>query len=372
MPLSSDDSDNPEPSRKRSLPRRIADGVRNGAKKFKAKVAEKLELGLARFKIEEKEIEFPIDTIQGTVWATERKIADLFGIDQQTVSEHIKNIFDSGDLTLSEATYRKFRSVRNEGGRQVERDLNHYSLKVILAVGFRTSSPRAIEFRGWAARILEGYVTDGYVLNERRLRDDPDALRGLAARVRALRSDEKNIYAAVRECFKVASADYDPGSQEAKSFYAKMQDKFLYAASEQTASQIILRRADGEQPNMGLVSMRGDAPTLKDATVGKNYLDPDELRILHIIAEQFLLYAESKAFRGHVLTMAQLLRKLDELLTTNEYPVLASYGPDYLRGRADEHARRELERYKGRSGGIAARPSATSRLTGYRRERPAL
>lgn len=349
MPLSDDGNIPASPGRKPSLPRRIADGLRKRARKITAKVAEQFELHFARFKVEEKEIEFPIDITHGTVWATERQIADLFGIDQRTVSEHVKNIFGDNELTLSEATYRKIRSVRDEGGRLVERDLNHYSLKVILAVGYRTSSPRAIEFRGWATRTLEAYVTDGYVLNERRLRDDPAALKDLAARVRALRNDEKNIYTAVRECFRAAAVDYDPGSQAAKSFYAKLQDKFLYAVSEQTASEIVIGRADGERPNMGLTSMKGSFPTFQDAKVGKNYLDQDELHILHILGEQFLLYAESKAFRGQPVTMAQLLRKLDELLTTNEYPVLSGYGPEYLRGKADTHARAELERFKGRT-----------------------
>ena len=130
-----------------------------------------------------------------------------------------------------------------------------------------------------------------------------------AAKVRALRADEKNVYAAVRECFKISSSDYDKDSQETRSFYARLQDKFHYAVAGKTASQVILDRADHRQPDMGLRTMQGATPLPTDATVAKNYLDGDELYTLHLLCEQFLLYAESKALRGQKMTMKELARK---------------------------------------------------------------
>jgi hypothetical protein len=194
-----DDPADPERDRKRPLVKRIADGMRKGVERVKTKVVQQLEFSFARFKGEESEIEFPIDITHETVWATEQQIADLFGIDQSVANRHVKNVFAENELELSEATHAKIACVRREGGREVQRDLSHYSLDVILAVGYRVSSRRATRFRQWATRTLKAYVVDGYALNERRLRDDPDALKNLAARVRALRSDERQIYAAVRD-----------------------------------------------------------------------------------------------------------------------------------------------------------------------------
>jgi hypothetical protein len=270
-------------------------------------------------------------------------MADLFGKDPNTIGEHLSNLFAAGEFDR-EATARKFRVVRLEGGRPVSREVEHYSLDVILVIGYRVNGAKAADFRRWANGVLKRYITEGFALNEGRLRTDSEALQRLAAEVRALRSEEISIYQAVRDCFKIAASDYDKDSQVVRSFYAKLQDKFLFAITGKTASELVMERADCSKPNMGLVSIKSQKPTLADAKVGKNYLVSDEIYILHILCEQFLLYAESKALRGKSMTMDALAHKLDALLATNEYAVFPGYR-DYLKGRAMEHAEVEWKRW---------------------------
>lgn len=298
--------------------------------------ANQIEMELVRFDGENAAIDFNVDWAHDTVWASQKQMADLFGRDVRTINEHITTLYAEGEQD-PEATVRKFRIVRLEGGRQVTREIEHYNLDVILTVGYRVSSAQAVAFRKWANGVLKSYIVDGYALNEGRLRSDPAALKDLAARVRVLRSEEKNIYSAVRDCFKEAASDYDGASKAARSFYACVQDRFLYAATGMQASRILLERADGKKPNMGVTTVSGRPPNKKEAATAKNFLFKDELYILHLMCEQFLLFAESKALRGQSLTMAELTKKLDQLMAINEYPVFPGYS-DYLREKAKEHA----------------------------------
>ena len=320
--------------------------------------AEQIEFELVRFRADDKEIELNFDFSGDTVWATYGQMAALFGCSETNVIHHVSQIFDSGEIDRG-ATTQKISVVRSEGGRTVRRSVEHFNLDVILSVGYRVSSAKAIKFRQFATRTLKAYITDGYVLNERRLASDPDALKRLAADVRKLRSDERSIYQAVRDCFKISATDYDPSSQQTRTFYATLQDKFLFAVTGKTASEIILDRADGYLPNMGLQVSAGKVPTKQEIRIGKNYLVSDELYVLHVLCEQFLLYAESKALRGQSLTMAELQAKLDALLAINEYPVFKGY-KDYLKTRAMEHAEIELELFKERVQRGDTLPTVTS------------
>jgi hypothetical protein len=305
-----------------------------------------IEMELVRFDGENAAIDFNVDWSHETVWATQRQMAELFGKDQNTIGEHLGNLYDSADFERS-ATTRKFRVVRLEGGRQVSREVEHYDLDVILTVGYRVNGDKAKAFRRWANGILKSYLLKGYALNEPHLRSNPQALRDLAAQVRALRSEEVTIYQAVRDCFMIAASDYDKAAPQVRTFYALLQDKFLYAITQKTASELILGRADADKPNMGVMACKGALPTKEEAKVGKNYLARDELYVLHILCEQFLLYAESKAMRGMSMTMAGLAKKLDQLLTTHEYPVFEGYdGRDFLKDRAMQHAEIEWKRLK--------------------------
>ena len=307
-------------------------------------VSAQIEMELVRFDGENAHVDLNFDWSHETVWATQKQIAELFGVERSVVTKHLSNIFDSDELER-EATCANFALVRLEGGRQVSREVEHYNLDAILSVGYRVSSAKATEFRKFATQTLRRYITDGFALNESRLRSDPHALRDLAAQVRALRSEEKSIYEAVRDCFKVASIDYDKDSPRVRSFYAALQDKFLFAITGKTASEIILERADAAKHNMGITATKGALPTRQEAKTGKSYLQRDEIYVLHILCEQFLLYAESRAIRGKSMTMDDLARKLDELLKTNDYAVFQGYR-DYLKDRAMEHAEAEWKRFQ--------------------------
>jgi hypothetical protein len=313
------------------------------------------EMELIRFDEGNAAIDFNVDWSSETVWATRRQMADLFGKEPHTISEHLTTLFDSGEFDR-ESTSRKFRLVQTEGGRAVARDVDHYNLDVILVVGYRVNGPQAANFRKWANSVLKRYITDGFALNDGRLATDPHALRKLAAEVRALRSEEISIYEAVRDCFKLAATDYDKDAPAVRTFYAKLQDKFLYAITGKTASELILDRADAAKHNMGIMATKSDRPTKAEARIGKNYLAREEVYILHILCEQFLLYAESKAIRGKSMTMDELAGKLDALLQTNDYAVFGGYR-DYLKDRAMHHAEVEWARFK------AALPNGTKLTT---------
>jgi hypothetical protein len=314
---------------------RISAGAKR-ATKAANESAKQIEIELVSYKTGDKSLTINIDVTGDTVWATQQQIADLFERDKRTISEHIKSIIAEGELDES-SVVRKFRSTASDGK---DYEISHYDLDMILAVGFRVKSPKAAQFRKWAYQTLRSYIVDGYALNESRLRDDPRALSKLAADLRALRASEKNIYANVREFFKLASTDYQSEASECRTFYALLQDKFHYAITGMTASQIVIDRADHSKPNMGIHSFEGNMPTMNEAKIGKNYLDRDELYTLHLLCEQFLLYIESKALRGKTMTMAELGRKFDELLKVSDYPVFTGW-KDYLREKAIKHAQAE-------------------------------
>lgn len=281
--------------------------------------------------------------IDDTIWITQKGMARLFNVDVRTINEHLKNIFDTEELGEF-ATIRKFRIVQNEGNREVERDVAHYNLDVIIALGYRVNSKKATQFRKWATQVLRTYIQDGYVINEALLRDDPEKLNKLAAKIRELRANEKNVFAQVRECFKISASDYEPSSQEVRSFYALLQDKFHHAITLMTSSKLIMDRAGYKEDNMGLVSFKELFPSKKEAKVGKNYLTKDELYRMYLLSEQFLLFAESAALMRKNLTMKDLQEYLDDLLKLNGYPVFSDY-KDYIKDQAMEHAEREHARF---------------------------
>ena len=274
-------------------------------------------------------IDFNVDN--ETIWATSDKIALLFSCTVDNVYLHVKNILNEGELTEESSV----KGLRNK----------LYNLDMIIAVGYRVNSKKATTFRQWATKVLSQYIKDGYVIDEKRLAQDPSKLNELAAKIRELRANEKNIYQAVRDCFKISATDYNKDSKEAKSFYALLQDKFHFAITGLTASKLILDRADHRLENMGIQSSKNIFPTLSEASIGKSYVLPNELYRMHLLSEQWLLYAESIALRERKLTMHELHKKLDELLEFNEYPVFEGY-KTYLVDEAKEHAKNEFALYE--------------------------
>ncbi len=326
---------------KRPTFERLKDGVRGVVDSVKTTLGFDV---VARFQDGGTEVDFPIDMEGDTVWATTQQIADLFEIDRSVVSKHIKKIFSTGELDRSSATCAKFAQVRVEGERDVSREVEHFSLDVILAVGYRVSGKRATAFRRWASNVLKGYIQDGYALNGKRLDADPSALLHLAQEVRAIRTSEKNLYSQVREVFSLAAIDYDKDSPEARKFFAEAQDTMHYAATEMTASEIIVKRCDASKPNMGLVALGNQRPTKADVSVAKNYCPADELRRMQLIGEAFLLYVEGIAEQEKQVSMARLLAKFQGMVEFYDYPVFPGY--TYKRPTAKEAKRFAGKQYE--------------------------
>lgn len=282
--------------------------------------------------------------IDDTIWITQKGMARLFDVDVRTINEHLKNIFDTEELGEL-ATIRKFRIVQREGNRNVERDVAHYNLDAIIALGYRVNSKKATQFRKWSTQVLHTYIQDGYAVNETLLRDDPEKLNKLAAKIRELRADEKNVFAQVRECFKISASDYEPTSQEVRTFYSLLQDKFHHAITKMTSSKLIMDRANYKEDNMGLVSFKDLWPSKQEVKTGKNYLTENELYRMYLLSEQFLLFAESSALMNKNLTMKDLHEQLDKILEVNGYPVFSGY-TDYIKDSAMRHVEAEYNRYR--------------------------
>lgn len=308
-------------------------------------LADKIEVPKATFEIADMKIDFGVDVDGDTVWATQAQIAELYGVASNTVTEHLKNIFRERELE-EDAVARKLR-VRAKDGK----DYNtlHYNLDAILAVGTRVRSPRATQFRQWAFRILKDYVVHGYALNEERLRNDPAAVQSLADRVREIRFDEKNLYARVRDCVAAVASDYDASSEQVHSFFARMQDKFHYAACEKTAQQLLLDRADGTKEYMGMKTQLNGKPTLAAAKIAKNYLSPEELKLQMLAGEAFFVYVENMIARDRTMTTSQLLAKIDEVFKFNEIPQFPGYVGPYKKPEVDAHVKAQYELFKSRT-----------------------
>ncbi|WP_312942368.1 RhuM family protein [Agrobacterium pusense] len=312
-----------------------------GVAKVKKAVQNKFD-ALANYKVGSAEVALPIDLEQETVWATQEQMAELFGVSKKTVSEHLVNLFKTSEID-EDSVVRKFQTTASDGKSY---NVKHYSLDAILAVGFKVNGSKAIAFRKWASTVLKGYIQDGYALNGKRLNSDPATLLNLAREVRAIRTSEMNLYTQVRETFAQCSIDYDKDDPAARKFFADSQNVFHFAASELTASQILLSRADATKPNMGLVGLGNKRPTAKDVTVAKNYCTSEELRKMELIGESWLLYAEGMAMQGKQVSMQRLLDKLTDLVEMHEFPVFPGYKGIPQKATADAHAKAQYELFK--------------------------
>ena len=264
----------------------------------------------------------------------------LFDTTQSNISTHLKGIFGDGELDQKN-NIKKIDIVRSK------QPVTVYSLDAVISVGYRVNSKAATKFRQWATQTLKAFIEQGYVINEKVLRDSPEKLNKLAAQLRALRSEEKQVYAKVRECFKISSSDYDPSSKEVKKFYALLQDKFYHAITRSEGSKLIMDRVNHRDDHMGVQTFQGSEPTLSEATTAKNLLNKEELYRLHILSEQFLLYSEATALAGRRMTMASLHNQLDRLLELNDYPVFEGWKV-FLKDEAERHAKQELTLYRKR------------------------
>ncbi len=322
--------------------------------------------------------------VDETIWLSQALIAELYGVTVPTVNYHLKSIFESGELTFV-ATVRNFLIVRQEVNRHVEREVEHYNLDVILAVGYRVRSPQGVHFRQWATERLKEYLLKGFVIDDVRLKNPPvpgsglpDYFDELLERIRDIRASEKRMYLRVREIFALAG-DYDPKHQRTKRFFQTIQNKLHFAATGMTAPELILRRANHRLPNMGLTSWKGDVVRKGDVEVAKNYLNEAEIQELNRIVVMWLDYAEDQASRRKQVFLDDWDRKLDDFLRFNDRQVLNGLG-SISRSDAEIHAaeeysafeqvRRELAEAEGeREFGRAIEVEA-KRLEGQRSQEP--
>lgn len=265
----------------------------------------------------------------GSVWLTQAEIAELFEVTPQAITQHIRAIYDEGEWAEA-ATCKSFLQVRSEGSREVSRQIAHYSLPMILAVGFRVRSPRGAQFRRWAANSLSDYLIKGFVMDDARLKDpEADYFEELLARIRDIRSSEKQFYKKVLDIY-ATSVDYDPAEDASQRFFQTVQNKMHWAAHGHTAAEMVSMRADAAKDNMGLTAWanqsKGGPPRKGDVHIAKNYLAEEEIEALNRIVTAYLEFAELQALSRKTMTMQGWIDKLDDFLRLGDRDILTHAG----------------------------------------------
>ena len=267
----------------------------------------------------------------GTFWLTQKRMAELFNVNISTINEHLKSIFSTGELS-EEGTIRKFRIVQNEGTRQVAREVAFYPLNAIIALGYRVNSEEATRFRKWATKVIDSFITKGYVLDKNRLKQGEqfghDYFKDLLEDIREIRASERRFYQKITDIYAL-SIDYDKQAPETKRFFASVQNKLHWAISGQTAAEIIYEKADANLPQMGLTTWRHapDGKVMKsDVTIAKNYLDQKRMMAINRLVSAYLDLAEDRAEREIPMTMRDWSTLLDGFLTVAGRPLLEGAG----------------------------------------------
>lgn len=278
-----------------------------------------------------------------TVWLSTDQMATLFGRDKSTISRHIKNIFEEGELQAT-SVVAKFATTASDGKVY---QVDYYNLDVIISVGYRVKSQQGTQFRVWATQRLKEYLVKGFILNEERLKSGSgyNYFKELLDRIREIRLSERLFYQQIKDIY-ATSIDYNPSDEMTLAFYREVQNKLLFAVSGQTAAELIYYRSNAQLPMMGLTSTHKEGKVLKsDVSVGKNYLNEEELQALKLIVEQFLAYAEAQAIKQKPMYMKDWIDKLRLILTMNEHNILEHAG-SISHVMAIEKATREYETYK--------------------------
>ena len=285
------------------------------------------------------------------IWLTQKMMATLYDVGLPTINEHIKKIYEDSELQ-EDSTIRKFRIVQNEGNRQVNREINHYNLQMIISVGFKVNNERAIQFRKWANAIVKDYTIQGWVMDDERLKNGGSVLtekyfEHLLERIREIRLSERKFYQKITDIYATA-LDYDKTSKTTKQFFANVQNKLHWAIHRHTAAELIMERADSEKPHMGLTSWENypDGKIQKyDVSIAKNYLAEDELQGLRRIVTMYLDYAEHQASRHIPMTMEDWADRLNRFLEFNEHDILTDSGK-VTHEIAKAFAESEFEKYR--------------------------
>lgn len=260
----------------------------------------------------------------GTAWLSQARLAELFATTKQNISLHIQNIFEEGEIAR-DSVVKEYLTTADDGKNY---SVAHYSLEMILAIGFRVRSKRGIQFRQWANKNLSEYMIKGFIMDDERLKNpdgQPDHFDELLARIRDIRASEKRFYQKVRDLFML-SMDYDASDKETQLFYANTQNKILYAITGQTAAEIIVSRASEDKPNMALTSFKGARVRKQDIYIAKNYLNDDELDSLNRFVIVFLETAELRAKNKQDITMSFWKENVDRIIEFNDKELLKGFG----------------------------------------------
>ena len=279
------------------------------------------------------------------VWLTQAQLVTLYQSSKANVSEHIKHIFEEGELEEM-ATVRKFRTVQKEGSREVTREVVHYNLDLIISLGYRIKSHIATKFRIWATQRLKEYIIKGFVIDDNRLKQNAGGnyWYELLNRIRDIRSSEKVLYRQVLDLY-ATSVDYDPRTPESITFFKIVQNKLHYAAHGHTAAEVIYERADSDKPFMGLTVFAGDHPSLKEVVIAKNYLTEEELKVLNNLVSGYFDFAEIQAMKRKPMYMADYIKQLDNILSATGEKVLQNAGR-VSHQEAIEKATTEFKKYQ--------------------------
>ncbi len=284
------------------------------------------------------------------IWLTQKMMAALYDVDVRTVNEHIKKIYADGELT-EQATIRKFRIVQTEGTRQVNRELTHYNLQLIIAVGFKVNNQRAVQFRKWAGQIVKDHTIQGWTMDVERLKKGhmftDEYFERQLQQIREIRLSERKFYQKVTDLYATAF-DYDKNAKTTRLFFQTVQNKMHYAVHRHTAAELIVERADANKEHMGLTTWE-DAPDGKilkaDVSIAKNYLSKEEMNYLERIVSLYLDYAELQAERKIPMSMEDWAKRLDGFLEFNGNELLT--GPGKISAeQAKLHAETEYEKYR--------------------------
>ena len=298
------------------------------------------------YKDEEGRVNVNVRFADEDVWLTQAQLAEIYQTTQQNISLHQKGIYADGELD-EEATHKKYLLVRQEGKRQVQREIDHYNLDMIIALGYRVQSPIAVRFRRWATQRLHEYIQKGFTMDDERLKQGGNRyFKELLQRIRDIRSSERNFYQQVTDIY-ATSTDYDPRSKMTKQCFATVQNKMHYAVHEHTAAERIYERVDNEKPFVGMTNVKGNYVTRDDVKIAKNYLTELELQRLNLLTSQFLDYAELQALEQNPMTMADWIAALDDQILRLRKNILEGTGT-VSHQEAIEKAEREFEIYRER------------------------
>lgn len=279
------------------------------------------------------------------VWLTKYQLADIYKTTRQNIEQHINNIYEDNELPNS--TCKKFLQVQKEGNREVKRNIAHYNLDMIIALGYRVQSDVAVRFRIWATTRLHEYIQKGFTMDDSRLKQGGNRyFKELLQRIRDIRSSERNFYQQVTDIY-ATSIDYDPRSEITKKFFATVQNKLHYAVHEQTAAELIYNRVDNKKTYVGMTNFKGNYVTVDDVKIAKNYLSEVELQRLNLLVSQFLDFAELQALEQRTMKMNDWIEELDNHILLNRRKILEGNGK-ISHDEAIKKAEKEFQLYRER------------------------